>query len=321
MYNPDRVLIIIWMVIGLFSLSGCGSVPLVHAFSVQTAQGSPITVKSQDIAIIYEYGKPAGKSYAVLGKVMAYKKDGSGTIRELDYRGIPPADMVEGLKEPARLMRANAIIGIYYGEYRDADVDVEYVSGLAVQVQKEVKARLSMQDDIQVGILPVQIGKTKMDKNSYAILDRDMRAGARWFLEDKGYYAPVDPAVQFTGTVQDLIAYSQSNSRSLYGDETELLMLIELIDEQATTPVLSEFRTVVLKASLFSKSLGKVIWENQVQNEKVSSNFWTWLAEAETRAGMIKEILKPLQFFSRMGMTEFVAYPSEIVKKEMKLAE
>ncbi len=319
MYNPNRVLVILCVVIGQFSLSGCESILPVQAFSVQTAQGSPITVKSQDIAIIYEYGKPAGKPYAVLGKVTAYKKGGSGAVRELDFRAIPPTDMVEELKEPAMLMRANAIIGIYYGEYRDGDVGVEYVSGLAVQVLNEVKAQLNMQDDIQVGILPVQIGKNKIDKNNYAILDRDMRAGARWFLEDKGYYAPVDPTVQFTGTVQDLVENSQTSTRALYGNETELLMLIELMDDQV--PVPPEYRTVVLKTSLFSKSLGKVIWENQEQNEKVSGAFWAWMAEDGTREGTIKSALKPLPFFTRMGMTEFVAYPPEIVKKEMKQAE
>jgi len=174
-----------------------------------------------------------------------------------------------------------------------------------------------MQTDLRVGILPVQIGKADMDEKDYALLDRDLRAGARWFLEDKGYYAPVDPAVRFTGKVQDLVENGQSDSHALYGNETELLLLIELIDEQAFVPVLLDVRKVVLKTTLFSKSLGKVIWENQVQNEKVTGVFWIWMNKAVTRAGAIEGVLKPLPFYSRMGTSEFVAYPPEMVKKKM----
>ncbi len=316
MYNPGKVLIVIWVVIGLFSLSGCGSVAPVQAFSVQTAQGSPIAVKTQDVTI-YEYGKQVGKAYSILGKVTTYKRGGSGAVRDLDYRGIPPIDMVEALKGPAKGMRANAVVGIYHGVYLGGDINVEYVSGLAVQILNEAKAPLAMQADLQVGILPVQIGEAEMDKNNYAILDRDLRAGAKWFLEDKGYYAPVDPTVKFTGKVQDLVANSQTSTHALYGNEAELLLLIELMDEHAVVPVLPEFRPVMLKTTLFSKSLGKVIWENQIQNEKVTGKLWTWMGDAATRAGSIEKVLKPLPFFTRMGMAEFVAYPSEMVKKEM----
>ncbi len=222
--------------------------------------------------------------------------------------------MVEGLKEPAMGIGANAVIGIYHGEYRGVNIGAEYVSGLAVQVLKEAQKQEANRTDLRVGILPVQIGKSDMDEKDYAVLDRDLRAGARWFLEDKGYYAPVDPAVRFTGTVQDLVKNSQEGS-TLYGNETELLLLIEVIDEQAFVPVLLDVRKVVLKTTLFSKSLGKVVWENQVQNEKVTGVFWIWMNKAVTRAGAIEGALKPLPFYIRMGTSEFVAYPPEMVKK------
>jgi hypothetical protein len=226
--------------------------------------------------------------------------------------------MVEGLKGLATSMGANAVVGIYHGEYRGMNVAGEYVSGLAVQVLGGIQEQEAKPTDLRVGILPVQIGKADMDKKNYAVLDRDLRAGARWFLEDKGYYAPVDPAVRFTGTVHDLVANSQSGSHGLYGNEIELLLLIEMIDEQAFVPVLLEFRKVVLKTTLFSKSLGKVIWENQVQNEKVAGVFWTWMTKAVTRAEAIEEMMQPLPFYSRVGGTsEFVAYPPDMVKKKM----
>jgi hypothetical protein len=227
--------------------------------------------------------------------------------------------MVEGLKGPARSMGANAVIGIYHGEYRGVNIGGEYVSGLAVQILDGVQERGAKHNDLCVGILPVQIGKADMDKKDYAVLDRDLRAGARWFLEDKGYYAPVDPSVRFTGTVQDLVANSQSGLQSLYGIETELLLLIELIDEQTFVPVLLAARKVVLKVTLYSKSLGKILWENQVQNEIVTGVFWIWMSKAVTRAGAIEGLLKPLQFYSRTGGTsDFVSYPPEMVKKKSR---
>jgi hypothetical protein len=315
MNRPRRVLIVLCAVIGLFSLHGCGSMFPIRTYSIQTARGNPGAVKSQGISL-YEYGKPTGKPYAVLGKVMSYKRGGLGAVRDLDYKSTPPKDMVEGLKAPAASMGANAVIGIYHGEYRGVNIGGEYVSGLAVQVIEAAQEQEAKPTDLRVGILPVQIGKAEMNEKAYATLDRDLRAGARWFLEDKGYYAPVDPVVRFTGNVQDLVENGQSASHVLYGNETDLLLLIELIDEQAFVPVLLEFRKVVLKTTLFSKSLGKIIWENQVQNEKVAGVFWAWMTKAVTRAGAIEGILKPLPFYSRMGTSEFVAYPPEMVKKK-----
>jgi len=312
MNSPRRVLIIL-IVIGLLSLYGCGSMFPIRTYSIQTAQGSPTAIRSQDISF-YEYGEPIGKPYTVLGKVMTYKRGGLGAVRDLNYQSTPPKDMVEGLKEPAMGIGANAVIGIYHGEYRGVNIGAEYVSGLAVQVLKEAQKQEANRTDLRVGILPVQIGKSDMDEKDYAVLDRDLRAGARWFLEDKGYYAPVDPAVRFTGTVQDLVKNSQEGS-TLYGNETELLLLIEVIDEQAFVPVLLDVRKVVLKTTLLSKSLGKVVWENQVQNEKVTGVFWIWMNKAVTRAGAIEGALKPLPFYIRMGTSEFVAYPPEMVKK------
>jgi hypothetical protein len=287
----------------------------IRTYSIQTAQKNPAAVRSQGISL-FEYGKPIGKPYAILGKVMTYKRGGLGAVRDLDYQSSPPEDMVERLKGPAMDMGANAVIGIYHGEYRGVNIGAEYVSGIAVQLLDESLEQVVKPTDLRIGILPVQIGKADMDEKDYAVLDRDLRAGARWFLEDKGYYAPVDPAVRFTGTVQGLRENSQSGSHALYGNETELLLLIEVIDEQAFVPVLLDVRKVVLKTTLFSKSLGKVVWENQVQNEKVTGVFWIWMNKAVTRAGAIEGVLKPLLFYSRMGTSEFVAYPPEMVKKE-----
>jgi len=315
MNTPRRVFIVICVVLGIFSLHGCGSMFPIRTYSIQTAQGNPAAAISQGISL-YEYGKPIGTPYAILGKVMTYKRGGLGAVRDLDYQSTPPKDMVEGLKGPAMAMGANAVIGIYHGEYRGVNIGGEYVSGLAVQVLDEAREQQAKRTDLRVGILPVQIGKADMDEKDYAVLDRDIRAGARWFLEDKGYYAPVDPALRFTGTVQDLVADNQSGSHALYGNETELLLLIEVIDEQSFVPVLLDVRKVVLKTTLFSKSLGKVIWEKQVENEKVTGVFWIWMNKAVTRAGAIEGVLKPLPFFSRIGSSEFVAYPPEMVKKK-----
>ena len=295
--------------------SGCGSVFPIRAFSVRTARGNPAAAPSQSISV-HEYGEIVGKRYNVLGKVMTYKRGGLGAVRNLDYNGTPPKDMIEGLKGPALEMGANAVVGIYHGEYRGANIAAEYVSGLAVQLLDGAGKGGVQPTDLKVGILPVQIGKADMGAREYAVLDRDLRAGARWFLEDKGYYAPVDPAVRFSGTVLDLKTLSQSASRALYGNETELLLLIELKDEKAFYPVVVEFRKVALKTTLFSKSLGKVIWENQVENERVSGVFWSWMTKAVARAEAIEGVLKPLPFFSRVGTSAYVAYPPEMVKKK-----
>jgi hypothetical protein len=315
MNGPRRVLTLISLVIGLFSFYGCGSMLPIRTYFIQTAQGNPAAVSSQGISL-YEYGRPIGKPYAVIGKVMTYRRGGLGAVRDLNCQTTPPKDMTEALKGPAMDMGATTVIGIYHGEYRGVNIGAEYVSGLAVRVLDEDREQKPKGTDLRVGILPVQIGKADMNEKAYAVLDRDLRAGARWFLEDKGYYAPVDPAVRFIGTVQDLLKESQSGLHGLYGNETELLLLIEVIDEQAFVPVLLDVRKVVLKTTLFSKSLGKVIWENQVQNEKVTGVFWTWMNKAVTRAGAIEGVLKPLPFYSRMGTSEFVAYPPELVKKK-----
>jgi len=105
MNSPRRVLIVIYVVIGFFSLYGCGSMFPIRTYSIQTAQGNPAAVRSQGISL-YEYGKPIGKPYAVLGKVMTYKRGGLGAVRDLDYQSTPPKDMVEGLKGPAMGMGA-----------------------------------------------------------------------------------------------------------------------------------------------------------------------------------------------------------------------
>lgn len=315
MNRPGKVLIAMCVFVGLFLIHGCGSMFPIRTYSIQTARGNPAAVGSHGISL-YEYGRPIGKPYAVLGKVMTYKRGGLGAVRELDYQSTPPEDMVEEMKGPAMGMGADAVIGIYHGEYRGVNIGAEYVSGLAVQILDEDREQDPEGTDLRVGILPVQIGKADMDEKDYAVLDRDLRAGARWFLEDKGYYAPVDPTLRFIGTVPDLLKNSPSGLDSLYGDETELLLLIEVIDEQAFVPILLDVRKVVLKTTLFSKSLGKVVWENQVQNEKVTGVFWTWMNKAVTRAGAIEGVLKPLPFYSRMGTSAFVAYPPEMVKKK-----
>ncbi|WP_319526316.1 hypothetical protein [uncultured Desulfosarcina sp.] len=314
MNRAERGLTGVWIAIGFLSLYGCSSTFPIRAYSIQIARGDPAAIPPRDISLS-EYGRPMKKPYTVLGKVTTYKRGGLGAVRDLDYRSTPPEDMVERLKAPAMDMGANAVIGIYHGEYRGVNIGVEYVSGLTVQIQKEVQPGVQ-RTDLQVGILPVQIGKSEMGEKDYEALDRDLRAGARWFLEDKGYYAPVDPGIRFTGTVQDLEEADQAESQRLYGDETDLLLLIEVIDEQAFVPVLLDIRKVVLKTTLFSKSLGKVIWENQVINEKTTGVFWIWMNEAVTRAGAIEGVLKPLPFYSRMGTSEFVAYPPEMVKKK-----
>lgn len=99
MNRPRRVLIILCVVIGLFSLYGCGSMFPIRTYSIQTVRGNPDAVRSQGISL-YEYGKPTGKPYAVLGKAMSYKRGGLGAVRDLDYQSTPPKDMVEGLKAP-----------------------------------------------------------------------------------------------------------------------------------------------------------------------------------------------------------------------------
>ena len=72
-----------------------------------------------------------------------------------------------------------------------------------------------------------------------------------------------------------------------------------------------------MKATLFSKSLGKVIWENQIVNERVAGVFWIWMAKAVTRASAIEGVMKPLPFYARTDQTsDFVAYPPEMVKKK-----
>ena len=74
---------------------------------------------------------------------------------------------------------------------------------------------------------------------------------------------------------------------------------------------------MVLRTTLFSKSLGKAIWQNQIKEEKVAGVFWTWMLKAVTRAAAIEKVLKPLPFFSRTGSSGFVAHPPDFVKKKI----
>lgn len=314
MLSRINSLIIFTLACGLLLLQGCGSMFPNRVFSVQTGEARPATADNRTIAT-REFGSPAGQPYTVLGKVMTYRRGGLGAVRELDHYTLPPADMVEALIPPARDMGADAVVGLYHGEYRGVNIGVAYVSGLAVKYLDS--SGVTAPADLRVGILPVQTGTAEMDPKDYAVLDRDLRAGARWFLEDKGYFAPVDPAVHFTGSVTDLAA-DPASTNALYGADTELLLLIELLDEQALVPVLLDFRKVVLKASLYSKSLGKVIWENRETKDNVTGVFWMWMSKAVSRAGAIEKVMQPLPLYTRTGESnEFLAYPPDMVKKHL----
>lgn len=298
----------------ILSLAGCGSMFPIKAYTIQTAK-PPATQQAATHLSLSNRGQPVDEPYTVLGKVMAYKRGGLGATRELDYVSTPPADMVQALKGPALAMGADGVIGIYHGEYRGMNSAGEYVSGLAV-THSDMGAATSMgHADLQVGILPVQTGKSTIDADDYADIDRDFRVGARWLLENKGYYAPVDTRVKFKGSVADLQAMSRNELDRLYGADTELLLVLELLDEQAVVPVLVEQRTVKLKATLFSKSLKQVIWENTVEKEQVTGVFWIWMATSMARATAIESVLEPMPFFMRADNKEFTRYQPDMIKK------
>lgn len=296
-------------------LAGCSSMFPVQSYSIQSAQADPALAGTGKLSLL-DYGQAVHKPYRVLGKVMAFKRGGLGAVRELDDVSPPSPEMLVGLKQQAVALGADAIIGVYHGEYRGVNVAADYASGLAVQFVPDTRAPVTAQTGFRVGILPVQVGKIKLEPKEYAVLDRDFRAGARWFLEDKGYYAPVDPAVHFHGGLADLRKMPASALQRLYGDDTDLLLLVEVIDEQAVTPLLVEYRKVVLKASLYSKSLHKVLWDNKVQNERVTGVFWTWMTKPVTRAATIEAVLKPLPFYTRIGnASEYSSFAPASVKK------
>jgi len=286
----------------------------IKAYSIQTTK-LPTTQQPAKSLTMIDLGQPVPEPYTVLGKVMAYKRGGLGATRELDYVSTPPADMVKALKAPAIALGADAVIGIYHGEYRGVGSAGEYVSGLAVTHTDMRAGTRTGHSDLRVGILPVQTGKSTIDADDYAEIDRDFRVGARWMLENKGYYAPVDTRVKFKGNVADLQAMSANELDQLYGADTELLLVLELLDEQAAVPVLVEQRTVKLKATLFSKSLKQIIWENTVEKEQVTGVFWMWMATSMARASAIESVLEPMPFFMRAGNKEFTRYQPDMIKK------
>jgi hypothetical protein len=308
-----RFKVLLLVLSGLVVISGCSSMMPLKAYSLQIAN-PPTAVPAAKNPVLLKLGQHLDQPYTVLGKVMAYKRGGLGATRELNYVSTPPKELVAALRQPARNMGADAVIGIYHGEYRGVNMAGEYVSGLAV-AYLSAGAVAQAQADLRVGILPVQTGKSTIDAKDYAKIDRDFRVGARWLLENKGYYAPIDTKVKFKGGIDDLITLSPATMDGLYGRHTEFLLLLELLDEQSFTPILVEQRKVVLKASLFSKSLRKVVWENTVAKEQVTGVFWSWMSTGMARASAIESVLKPLPFYMRSSGREFTAYPPDMVKK------
>jgi len=319
MSSQNRVLTIICAFIWLFSISGCASRNPMKSYFIPATQINPATTEAREIPF-YKYGESIGKLYNFLGKVMAYKDGGFGVAGDLDNQDTPPQKMIEKLRTAAMGTGADAVIGIYYGGYRGWNDAGEYVSGLAVQILDGADGKEIPRIDLRLGILPVQTGNSDMSEKDYANLDRDLRVGARWFLEERGYYAPVDPAARFTGTIKELLAMSQSDLDDLYGNETELLLLLEVSSDKLNVPLIVEKRGLYLKATLLSKSLHKVLWKNHVAFEDTGLLYLKGLAKTKVQSTAIKEVLKPLPFFSRIGgKSEFVAYRPEKLKK--KIAE
>lgn len=296
----------------LLVLGGCGSTFPVKTYTLQVAPAREAMPVTGDVALI-DRGTSVDRPFTVLGKVMTSRWGDLGPVRELDDKKDIPENMKETLMAAARTMGAQAVQGVYFGEYQGVKTGVSYASGLAVDYGVDTDEEDEYALDFKVGILPVQIGDSDMSRSEYSDLDRDLRAGARWFLEDKGYYAPVDMSVNFTGTADDLM--DPLVSEDAYGEDTELLLLIELMDETSQVADQIEVQYVALNVSLFSKSMGKVIWQNHMPQGNVSAGFGPGLSKPALRAGAMEEMLKPLPYFARIGTREFVAFPPDMLKR------
>ncbi len=312
---PKHISIFVLLAIAMVSLSGCRSAFPIRTYFIQTAQLEGLTSNAQEVSI-HTMGEPTIDHFFVLGKVMAYRRGGLGAVRDLDEVRVPPREMVQQLIKPAKALGADMVIGVYDGEYRGVNVAGEYVSGLAGKLTTSAK---NERVDFRVGILPVQVGMAKLSQKQYALLDRDLRAGARWFLENKGYYAPIDPSIKFQGTTQDLLSQLSSQNPDIGDKQAELLLLLEVVEEKAAVAALLDVRKVVLRATLYSRSLKKVLWDNKISQENVTGVFWIWMSKAVSRAGAIEKLLYPLPFFFRpAGSEEFSSCSPDMAKKKIK---
>ncbi|GEM_PF-2228384 len=214
---------------------------------------------------IYTIGDIPNEKYEILGKVWVSHKGSSLNAGTRDR-------ILREIKPLAANLGANAILG-FYASIQDNDEKMTFGcwgSGLAIKYIDSDSAMRNNRTNYIVGIRPWTY--LNGDEKNPRIYLGDLVSTARYYLEQKGYYAFVSESpipLYYLDKLDSVRADPNGKANELqmlYGPDTELILLLDLTespDKISTTPDSASFR-----ARLFSKSDQKIIWDYSIKIDK-----------------------------------------------------
>lgn len=263
----------------------------VTSSQVTTMSSQPATASSEESIQVYELGEPVNKPYKILGKTFARLKTG--------HLNKPSKEKLQNTLKPlAAKMGADAVIGFYSSEQGDKRCEStrRWCSGLAVQFTAD-NAVEPAGFVVTIARLPEptladwkKLSVDNVDEKHFAKYLAETRQQNEWLysstqyqLEKLGYYAAVAPGAISGLSPASLKDMDKSVLDTLLGSHTGLILTTELMDKDGGGAFFYASETARVRASLFSKSAGAVIWANEASGKDFAIGMINVMATASTR--------------------------------------
>ncbi len=239
----------VWAACGLFIialalLSGCAS----PTIKVSRIHPGPDAARESVVKVYKEGSAPPGPC-EVLGVVSAFG----------EFKGANESALKK-LQREAAAMGADSLLG-YYKASEHGALDYTLSSALAARALpsgQSTPRRLAP----MVAVTRPSLGEKMRAGRKASLVDEAAQGFARLLLAEKGYYATKveqtapEPLETALGAIGDLDAVDQG------GPQADLVLGIRFGSWRTSTVVVEKGAYLTLEAILYSRSQGKVIWQN-----------------------------------------------------------
>jgi len=265
--------------LGLVFATGCTSLVVTKTVGFP---GLPPLANANDVNLV-DAGTPINQPYQVVGAVTVFRRSFANTQQPLDNGYCSWR-----IRELAADMGADGVIGVHqnWGVDTKFKTPIPVVSGLTVKWLAPGEVKRPLTKPFVVAVLPMAedaeevpggqtvtrsgAGKNRTEtttqakpvKNNHKELTEAVDKAVVCPLETKGYYVLPSDNITFKGGLEGARDLSDTELKSLGGDDASLLLEVDVLTKAHGTIILQSSSSVTAKSTLMDKATRKQVYQD-----------------------------------------------------------